>query len=166
MGRWWANCQKPMGNVNWDLFFEGLTVLLRCSQKSGVFHEWAQPETGFEWSHRVSNRLILFSVHSCPLAIKTLLKRKDFSPCQMALIMEGIFVCAVVPRVVHCVLRFGAGKSTSSCSCVNFIPRNWRRWQMQTICDAITPRLLRFSYVTTYYICIFFQWRIIVWLFH
>lgn len=110
MGRWWASCQKPMGNVNWDLFFEGLTVLLWCSQKSGVFYEWAQPETSFEWSHRVSNRLILFSVHSCPVAIKTLLKRIDFSPCQMAVIVEGIFVCAVVPRVVRCMLSFGAGK--------------------------------------------------------
>lgn len=110
MGRWWANCQKPMGNVNWDLFFEGLTVLLWCSQKSGVFYEWAQPETGFEWSHHVSNRLILFSVHSCPAAIKTLLRRKDFSPCQMAVIVEGISVSAVVPRAVHCMLSFGVGK--------------------------------------------------------
>lgn len=110
MGRWWASCQEPVGILNWDLFFEGLTVLLWCSQKSGVFYEWAQPETGFEWSHWVSNGLILFSVRSCPVAIKTLLKRKDFSPWQMAVIAERISVHVVVPWVVHCMLSFRAGK--------------------------------------------------------
>lgn len=110
MGRWWASCQEPMGILNWDLFFEGLTVLLWCSQKSGVFYEWAQPEPGCEWSHWVSNRLMLFSVHSCPVAIKTLLKRKDFSPWQMAVIVEEISVCVAVPWVVHCMLSFRAVK--------------------------------------------------------